>query len=326
MKCFALGQFWDGPSYSRARRHPTHEDLERWQRQAVDSRQCLINLQLMTTDLSRQRPISFPLRPSDSELWIDVDELTRLEIFPVPVLDALQETQPVHFPSGDRSRGVYHRLPYPGDMPVVFPLRISMALPVLFRAVPLYRLEAPVLIEDDIGRTVVADNGSPLTSAHLSGRVENRRKSAPRTDRSAGDEDRRMEKLWLSDGGITSNFPVHLFDTFLPQWQSVGLNLGPHSMYAPHQDVVLPGDFQRRLGVPREAFGNTAEYAQGGFSDGPELERPPPGGDPESPGTYSASPGLAGRRRHATIHAKGNHCFDGPPRRGGRPQAQQSGR
>jgi hypothetical protein len=30
---------------------------------------------------------------------------------------------------------------------------------------------------------------------------------------------------WFSDGGITSNFPIHFFDSLLPRWPTFGLNL-----------------------------------------------------------------------------------------------------
>ena len=31
--------------------------------------------------------------------------------------------------------------------------------------------------------------------------------------------------VWFSDGGICSNFPLHLFDSPLPRWPTFGLNL-----------------------------------------------------------------------------------------------------
>ncbi|HJQ38385.1 MAG TPA: patatin-like phospholipase family protein [Thermoanaerobaculia bacterium] len=37
------------------------------------------------------------------------------------------------------------------------------------------------------------------------------------------------ELCWFSDGGITSNFPVHFFDAPLPRWPTFAINLNPHS-------------------------------------------------------------------------------------------------
>jgi hypothetical protein len=58
------------------------------------------------------------------------------------------------------------------------------------------------------------------------------------------DKKTRAEALWFSDGGITSNFPVHLFDALLPNWPTFGLNLGSFPDGHPHQDVWLPQDWQ----------------------------------------------------------------------------------
>jgi len=37
------------------------------------------------------------------------------------------------------------------------------------------------------------------------------------------------ERCWFSDGGITSNFPVHFFDSPLPRWPTFAINLAPRS-------------------------------------------------------------------------------------------------
>lgn len=34
-----------------------------------------------------------------------------------------------------------------------------------------------------------------------------------------------LQRVWLSDGGITSNFPVHRFDSLYPQWPTLAVNL-----------------------------------------------------------------------------------------------------
>jgi predicted acylesterase/phospholipase RssA len=40
-------------------------------------------------------------------------------------------------------------------------------------------------------------------------------------------DDVQPERAWFSDGGISSNFPIHFFDSALPRWPTFGLNLGP---------------------------------------------------------------------------------------------------
>jgi predicted acylesterase/phospholipase RssA len=54
------------------------------------------------------------------------------------------------------------------------------------------------------------------------------------------------EPVWFSDGGITSNFPVHFFDALLPTRPTFAINLGPGE----HLD---PSDQRRNIVVPTRA-------------------------------------------------------------------------
>jgi predicted acylesterase/phospholipase RssA len=40
-----------------------------------------------------------------------------------------------------------------------------------------------------------------------------------------GRPDEPLQRVWFSDGGITSNFPIHRFDALYPRWPTLGLNL-----------------------------------------------------------------------------------------------------
>jgi hypothetical protein len=89
-------------------------------------------------------------------------------------------------------------LPAAADLPVVVATRMSLSFPLLISAVPLHA-------------------------------VDYSRRIAP--------QDRRPERCWFSDGGITSNFPVHFFDAPLPSWPTFAVNLRPfHSDYPPQED------------------------------------------------------------------------------------------
>ncbi|GHH52005.1 patatin-like phospholipase family protein [Lentzea cavernae] len=52
---------------------------------------------------------------------------------------------------------------------------------------------------------------------------------------------------WFSDGGITSNFPIHFFDSLLPRWPTFGLSLQPYpngdtaEVWLPEQDASASG-------------------------------------------------------------------------------------
>jgi hypothetical protein len=49
---------------------------------------------------------------------------------------------------------------------------------------------------------------------------------------------RDFRRCWFSDGGIASNFPMHLFDGFLPGWPTFGIDLESH--LAGSRYVYLP--------------------------------------------------------------------------------------
>jgi predicted acylesterase/phospholipase RssA len=83
-------------------------------------------------------------------------------------------------------------IPFPSatDLPIVVAARMSMSFPFLFSAIPLYR----VAIRD----LKAAQNAGPFPIA---------------------------SKTWFSDGGLSSNMPIHFFDGPIPRWPTFALNL-----------------------------------------------------------------------------------------------------
>jgi hypothetical protein len=58
-----------------------------------------------------------------------------------------------------------------------------------------------------------------------------------------GSDDLSPQRNWFSDGGITSNFPVHFFDALLPSRPTFALNLGPTTSVDPDNqtnNIVVP--------------------------------------------------------------------------------------
>ena len=58
-------------------------------------------------------------------------------------------------------------------------------------------------------------------------------------------EEKRFERTWFSDGGITSNFPISFFDSLLPSRPTFGINLRPFHPRHPvstdeHDNVWMP--------------------------------------------------------------------------------------
>ncbi len=86
-------------------------------------------------------------------------------------------------------------------MPVVVAARLSLSFPGLISAVPLHAVDA--------SRKEVAD--------------------------------RVPVRCWFSDGGITSNFPIHFFDALWPGRPTFALDLRPYHPDRPDEDVSYGG-------------------------------------------------------------------------------------
>jgi hypothetical protein len=91
-----------------------------------------------------------------------------------------------------RGRSVL-QLPEPARLPVVVAARLSLSFPGLVAAVPLYAVDFSLKRNQNEPETLEAD------------------------------------RCWFSDGGICSNFPVHFFDSPIPEWPTFAINLKePH--------------------------------------------------------------------------------------------------
>ena len=51
--------------------------------------------------------------------------------------------------------------------------------------------------------------------------------------------ERHLKRCWMSDGGLCSNFPIHLFDALVPRWPTFGIALEKHNANKP-EPVWLP--------------------------------------------------------------------------------------
>jgi hypothetical protein len=78
-------------------------------------------------------------------------------------------------------------LPEPWDLPVVVAARMSLSFPILFSLVPLYAVDYTLAVN------------------------------------AAGA--RQFDRCWFIDGGLSSNFPLSLFDSAIPRWPTFGINL-----------------------------------------------------------------------------------------------------
>lgn len=161
-----------------------------------------IELCVMTTDLSHGRPMTFPF--VEQGFMFDPVELG--DYFPPRVIERMVAgSNPVSGRDGTPLLSVdgrpLYRLPEPADLPVVVAARLSLSFPGLISAVPLHA-------------------------------VDDSRKDPA---------DRVPVRCWFSDGGITSNFPIHFFDALWPGRPTFALDLRPYHPDHPDADVFYGG-------------------------------------------------------------------------------------
>jgi predicted acylesterase/phospholipase RssA len=111
---------------------------------------------------------------------------------------------------GDAPHPLYW-LPPADDLPVVLAARLSLSFPGLISAVPLWSVD----YTDDIGTV-----DEPIY---------------------------RAKRCWMTDGGLTANFPVHFFDSPLPSRPTFAIDLQSYPDRYPDQDVYYPGPGQSGL-------------------------------------------------------------------------------
>ncbi len=163
-----------------------------------------ITLKMITTCLSFGRPFTLPF--DTNEFYFSPDEMRHY--MPANVVQWMED-HPHSIKHDTRDRPVdltgFKPLPAPEDMPVILAARLSLSFPFLFCAVPLYAI--------DFSRRVRKPDDPPRTKEREPG------------DALDPGEPLRPERVWFADGGITSNFPIHLFDGPLPSWPTFGLDL-----------------------------------------------------------------------------------------------------
>lgn len=149
-----------------------------------------IVLRTMTTNLSQGQPYVLPF---EKEVFLfREEEMTRL--FPEPVVAYLKANPPESRQLSLKDLKGFHLLPLADDLPVVVAARLSLSFPMLLSAVPLYTVNREAFVTRP-GKTQIDLREDDL------------------------------QKNWFSDGGISSNFPIHFFDRWLPTRPTFGINL-----------------------------------------------------------------------------------------------------
>lgn len=208
-----------------------------------------IDLVLVCSDLNRVQSGSFPFLPDNQRLFFDPAEWRRL--FPKPVVDAITSKSSalatinpaalkLDYSANDLAQAVashtargegLHLLPMGRDIPILIAARASMAFPGLFTPVPMWLLR------------FTGEPDAPGQSAMLS-------------------------RVYLADGGLTSNFPIHLFDAAVPSRPTFAINL----LY-PGDDVAVE-EYERPVPAgseePKARPSNVRSFTGEGASEGAE--------------------------------------------------------
>jgi len=166
-----------------------------------------VELRMITTCITFGRPYTLPF--DTAQFYYSPTEMR--EYFPGEVVDWMDqhpnEEKHAHDVAEHHERvelGDLKPLPSSDDLPVIVAARFSLSFPVLFCMVPLYAI-------DWTRRRRTKDE--PIPAKRVPG------------DALAPDEPCTPERIWFSDGGICSNFPLHLFDAPLPDWPTFGIDL-----------------------------------------------------------------------------------------------------
>ena len=161
-----------------------------------------IDLRMITTNLTLGRPYGLPLDDATSRLFFKAKDLK--PFFPESVINHLMRHSKRYKPAG------------PEDPPRSRRTRSILELPVA---------DLPIVIAARLSLSFpVLFSAVPLWTIDY----EPKRKA------------RRVRRCRFSDGGICSNFPIHLFDAAIPRWPTFGIAITTRSIFRKEPFVWLP--------------------------------------------------------------------------------------
>jgi predicted acylesterase/phospholipase RssA len=197
-----------------------------------------IDLRMFSADITQGRPLLLPLGQDDPPLYFRPREMRRL--FPAEVVDAMM-----------RDLGAWQR----GSAAAAIEPRRAMR-----------RSPASDPREDDLWALPRA--GLPLlVAARMSVSFPVLFSAVPLWQRT--EYGQQFRRLLFADGGLCSNFPIHLFDSPIPAWPTFGVSLydggGRYSLH--------PACIAHRVRVPQDHREQRADRASGFDQESKPLDR-----------------------------------------------------
>jgi hypothetical protein len=193
---------------------------------AADER--VLNLEVISTDASHSEPRTLPF--VSGTLWFLRADMDRL--FPKAVVDWMVD----HGKHDELSHGgrTYHALPAGEDLPIVVAARMSLSFPLLISAVPLY--EQHFLKNEDRSRPAEVAQAAKALVEDIDDLA------SAGSGHESGSRNFEMRICWFTDGGVSSNFPIHLFDAPMPRWPTFAIDLvyPPSGQPAAPDPIFLP--------------------------------------------------------------------------------------
>ena len=213
-ECLTLGDLW-GAEAVEAWSRSSHANQVGSAPSATIRRLRRVDLQVMTTNLTEHRPYQLPF--NTQTFMFDESEMS--ELFPQRVVDKMKvkQSDARHPDTG----ALLWYFPGAGTPNTVVPaeqLPGPDALPLIVMA--RMSLSFPFLI-----------GAVPLYAIDFNG-------------------DQTVTRMLFADGGVSSNFPMHFFDTLLPTRPTFGVNLAPIHPQHPETKVWRPAPTRGGI-IPR---------------------------------------------------------------------------
>ena len=220
-----------------------------------DANHRALNLEMMTTAISQGLPYRLPF--SNELFCFDPDEWA--DLFPETIVNWIrQHSRGPAFARSASNKPLY-RLPHPADFPVAVAVRMSLSFPILLSAIPLYSVDRTLRLNIDIAKKHDAfrkeiDTARERLFAAPVGSVPwiTAASELQAIDATKDFAAWKATRVWFSDGGISSNLPLHFFDSKLPAHPTFAVNLTSF-----HPD---DSEFEKRVELPTNNLGGLLTY------------------------------------------------------------------